>query len=60
MTAHTRDLEDRPSKMPARLADGLGPGSDRDDGSHRHSPHPRIVSPGNWFPRVDSQEGEPT
>jgi hypothetical protein len=59
MTAHTRDLEDRPSKMPTRLADGLGPGSDLDDGLHRHSPHPRI-SPGNWFPRVDSQEGEPT
>jgi hypothetical protein len=45
--------------MPTRLADGLGPESDPDDGS----PPPFAPSPDfseGWFPRVDSQEGEPS
>src|ERR1051325_6508763 len=32
-----------PFQLPARLADGLGPESDRDNGSRHRSPHPRFL-----------------
>src|SRR3954468_16138089 len=35
-----RDPGGSPFQMPARLADGLDHGSDRDNGSHCRSPHP--------------------
>ena len=53
MVRDTAGLEDRPSSLPARLADGLGPESDRDDGLRRRSPHPQIHSeelvPPRWL-----------
>ena len=46
-----------PFQMPTRLADGLGPESDRADGSPPTFAPSRF--PGIWFPRADLQEGKP-
>src|SRR5688572_10981442 len=47
-----------PFQMPARLADGLGLKGDLDNGSRRHTPHPRsleeLVPPRHLAGRQDS------
>lgn len=53
----TRRGRGSPFQMPARLAVGLGPESDRADGSHQRSPRPDLL--GNWVPRAGLQEGKP-
>ena len=50
-----------PFQMPARLADGLGPGSDLGHGYPRpFAPSSNFAIRGIWVPRVDPQEGKPT
>jgi hypothetical protein len=49
-----------PFQLPTRLADGLGPESDRNGGSPPLFAPPPVFRPRIWVPRVDWQEGQAT
>jgi len=58
--SHSRDPRGSPFQLPARLADGLGHGSDLGHGYPRPFAPPSKFFEDFWVPRVGFQEGKPT